>query len=308
MIFCKKSRKALFIVLWKGGKSINGQIQKALSGFYYVETEDGIIYQTRGRGNFRAKKTSILVGDYVTFESTNAKEGVILSVESRRNELVRPAVANIDCAVIVMSAVEPAFSMHLLDKYLITLEQLDITPIIYVSKLDRHAPEELLDNLDYYRRIGYAVVLSNDTDALEQVKKLLKNQLSVLVGQSGAGKSTLLNKLLPELNLATQEISSYLNRGKHTTRHVEIHTVDNCRIADTPGFSAIDFFDMGVEELNTYFIDIHELSSLCKFRGCQHLKEPSCAVKEAAEQDEHLKKRYAHYVQFYEEIKSKKKF
>lgn len=288
--------------------AIKGQIVKALSGFYYVETADGAIYQTRGRGNFRAKKTSILVGDYVTFDSTNEKEGVILNVDKRYNELVRPAIANVDCAIIVMSVVEPTFSMYLLDKYLVTLEQLQIEPIIYVSKLDISAPESTLAKLAYYQRIGYDVVCSHEENALDDLKHLLKDKLAVLVGQSGAGKSTLLNQLLPTLNLETQEISNYLNRGKHTTRHVEIHTIDACRIADTPGFSAIDFFDMAVEDLNAYFVDIAEKSAYCKFRGCQHLKEPLCAVKEAAEQDEYFRNRYEHYVQFYEDIKAKKKF
>lgn len=279
-----------------------GQIIKALSGFYYVRSEDGV-YQTRARGKFRKQQESPLVGDYVTFDFTNKKEGRILSIEKRNNELIRPAIANVDVAVIVMSVVEPNFSSNLLDRYIVTLEQKQITPIIYISKCDLVTDMTSIQlRLEYYKEMGYDVILSSQVDYLAELKRLLKDELSVLMGQSGAGKSTLLNQLLPDLQLETAEISSYLNRGKHTTRHVEIHDVDGCYIADTPGFSAIDLTGMSIYDLPDYFVDLKELSNDCRFRGCAHVNEPNCHVKEMIENNDCLSERYRNYLQFREEI------
>lgn len=279
-----------------------GQIIKALSGFYYIRSNDGI-YQTRARGKFRKQQETPLVGDYVTFDFTNKKEGRILSIEERNNELIRPTIANVDVAVIVMSIVEPNFSSNLLDRYLVTLEQKNITPIIYISKCDLVADmTEIMSLLVYYQQMGYDVILSNQNEYLTELKCLLKGKLSVLMGQSGAGKSTLLNQLLPDLNLETAQISSYLNRGKHTTRHVEIHDVEGCYIADTPGFSAIDLTSISIYDLPEYFLDLKALSTNCRFRGCAHVNEPNCHVKEMVDKNESLAERYRNYLQFREEI------
>lgn len=279
-----------------------GQIIKALSGFYYVRSEDGV-YQTRARGKFRKQQETPLVGDYVTFDFTNKKEGRILSINDRNTELVRPTIANVDVAVIVMSVVEPNFSSNLLDRYLVTLEQKNITPIIYVSKCDLVTDmTDTLSLLEYYKQIGYNVILSSQSDYLVELKRLLKGELSVLMGQSGSGKSTLLNQLLPDLNLETAEISNYLNRGKHTTRHVEIHDVEGCYIADTPGFSAIDLTSISIYDLPEYFLDLQTLSNDCRFRGCAHVNEPNCHVKEMIDDNDALAERYRNYLQFREEI------
>lgn len=279
-----------------------GQIIKALSGFYYIRSNDGL-YQTRARGKFRKQQETPLVGDYVTFDFTNKKEGRILSIEERNNELIRPTIANVDVAVIVMSIVEPNFSSNLLDRYLVTLEQKNITPIIYISKCDLVADmTEIMSLLAYYQQMGYDVILSNQNEYLNELKCLLKGKLSVLMGQSGAGKSTLLNQLLPDLNLETAQISSYLNRGKHTTRHVEIHDVEGCYIADTPGFSAIDLTSISIYDLPEYFLDLKALSTNCRFRGCAHVNEPNCHVKEMVDKNESLAERYRNYLQFREEI------
>lgn len=280
----------------------NGQIIKALSGFYYIRTNDGV-YQTRARGKFRKLQKTPLVGDYVTFDFINKKEGRILSIEKRKNELIRPTIANVDVAVIVMSIVEPNFSSNLLDRYLATLEQKNITPIIYISKCDLVTDmAEIMSLLAYYSQMGYDVILSNEIEYLNELKCLLKGKLSVLMGQSGAGKSTLLNLLLPDLNLETAQISSYLNRGKHTTRHVEIHDVEGCYIADTPGFSAIDLTSISIYDLPEYFLDLKALSINCRFRGCAHVNEPNCHVKEMVDKNESLAERYRNYLQFREEI------
>lgn len=289
--------------------SIKGQIRKALSGFYYVlSEEDGVLYQTRGRGQFRVKKQTPLVGDFVSFDSGNTQEGVLLELFPRKNELVRPPIANVDVALVVASAVEPQFSPQLIDRFLITLEKLDIEPILYVSKCDLQSNMDEVETwVSYYRSIGYTVVLSSQKDCLKQLKNLLVGKLTVLMGQSGAGKSTLLNTLWPHLKLQTAEISTHLGRGKHTTRHVEIHEEDGCLVADTPGFSAIDFFDIEAEELSHYFVDFTPLSKMCQYRGCVHIDEPKCHVKNYMAENAMFEKRYTHYLSFYQEIKGKKK-
>lgn len=283
-----------------------GQIIKALSGFYYVLSGNDI-YQTRGRGKFRKDQLSPLVGDWVTFDFTNSKEGRLLAVNERKNQLIRPTIANVDSAVIVMSLVEPSFSTNLLDRYIVTLEQNAIIPVIYISKCDLVSDLSVYkEQLLYYQTLGYDVILSNEDNAVKRLKDVLKNQLSVLMGQSGSGKSTLLNTLLPQLQLQTAEISTYLNRGKHTTRHVEIHDVDGCRIADTPGFSAIDLTGIPNTELSHYFVDLHDLSAQCRFRGCKHVNEPDCHVKETVTSNVYLNERYKNYLQFLSEIESRR--
>ncbi|NEW65420.1 ribosome small subunit-dependent GTPase A [Carnobacteriaceae bacterium zg-84] len=285
---------------------MKGQIIKALSGFYYVEANQKV-YQTRGRGNFRASNQKPLVGDFVEFESTNDKEGVLLKLFPRKNELVRPPICNVDKGIIVMSAIEPDFSSFLLDRFIVTLEQLMIQPVIYVSKCDLIEDRTSIHQMcQYYEQLGYTVFYSHQENVLSTLKNVLQGKLSVLMGQSGAGKSTLLNELLPELDLKTGDISTHLGRGRHTTRHVEVHDVEGCFIADTPGFSAIDFFDMSLQELEQCFVDFFTFKQDCQFRGCLHTHEPHCAVKKQLDTNVGLNQRYQHYVQFHDEIKNKK--
>ncbi len=287
---------------------MKGQIIKALSGFYYVETKEGTLYQTRGRGNFRKKGQTPLVGDEVLFESTNQKEGYILQLEPRKNQMVRPPVANVDTGVIVMSAVDPEFSFQLLDRFLVHLEHLKIHGAIYLTKLD------LVEDLAFfeevkanYEKIGYQVFLGNQEKVPAGFKELFKDHLTVFMGQSGAGKSTLLNELAPHLSLETGEISKSLGRGRHTTRHVELHPLFEGLIADTPGFSSLDFpYEMTEVTLPYLFPEFVKASQNCKFRQCAHLDEPGCGVKSLVESGEILESRYENYLQFLKEIKNRK--
>ncbi|AQP54063.1 ribosome small subunit-dependent GTPase A [Vagococcus penaei] len=284
-----------------------GQIIKALSGFYYVASE-GVTYQTRGRGNFRNRQITPLVGDYVEFESTNLTDGYVLDILPRKNELVRPQVANIDQAVVVTSCVEPNFSFNLLDRFLVTLEEKYITPVIYVTKLDLAndaIKQAMVDMREAYTDMGYQVLFSQTTD-LAELKSLFMNRLTVFMGQSGAGKSTLLNELVPDLNLAVGDISVALGRGKHTTRHVELIPISGGLVADTPGFSSIDFLEMDTTELPKCFPDFLAVADNCKFRECQHRKEPKCAVKAGVADEMILDSRYNNYLQFYDEIANRK--
>ncbi|UII57371.1 ribosome small subunit-dependent GTPase A [Cytobacillus spongiae] len=287
-----------------------GKIIKALSGFYYVLDGDKII-QCRGRGVFRKNKITPLVGDEVVFQAENAQEGYILEVKERKNELVRPPIANVDQAILVFSAVEPVFSTTLLDRFLVLVEFNQIKPLICITKMDlveEGLEVEIQNYANQYREAGYEVLMTSSETA-EGVKELfpyLEGQISVFAGQSGVGKSSLLNALNPMLELKTNDISSHLGRGKHTTRHVELISIANGLVADTPGFSSLEFIDLEVEDLNYCFPDIQLKSEECKFRGCLHLAEPKCAVKLAVENGEIPSYRYDHYKDFIEEIRDRK--
>lgn len=285
---------------------MKGQIRKSLSGFYYIESA-GNIYQTRGRGNFRKRKIVPLVGDQVVFSSTNPKDGYLLEILPRKNELVRPPVANVDQGVIVTSLVKPNFSYNLLDRFLVTLEYKHIRPIIFLSKADLVEEKQTIKEIKaYYEKIGYKVIVSSEAHALEELSDLFPERITVFMGQSGAGKSTLLNRILPALDLETAEISSSLGRGKHTTRHVELLEVAQGLVADTPGFSSIDFLEIEDNELPKQFPEFVSASSKCRFRECMHVNEPQCEVKAQVAQGEIKKSRYDNYLQFLDEIVNRK--
>ncbi|WP_419883794.1 ribosome small subunit-dependent GTPase A [Peribacillus sp. B-H-3] len=287
-----------------------GKIIKALSGFYYVLDGENVI-QCRGRGVFRLNKVNPLVGDSVVYQAENPTDGYILEVKDRKNELVRPPIANIDQAILVFSAVEPDFSTALLDRFLALIEDNEVEPIICISKMDLLQESKIQEIEKYiadYKKTGYAVITtsSKTNEGIEKLQPYLQGKTSVFAGQSGVGKSSLLNAMKPELKLKTNDISSHLGRGKHTTRHVELIHVGSGLVADTPGFSSLDFLEMEAERLSYCFPEIYQTGERCKFRGCLHDKEPKCAVKEAVESGEIPQYRYNHYLQFLEEIKDRK--
>ncbi|KIS03439.1 ribosome small subunit-dependent GTPase A [Paucilactobacillus wasatchensis] len=288
-----------------------GIIQQSLSGFYDV-LSDNELYRTRGRGNFRQKKIKPMVGDQVEFDGQNRHEGYLLKVLPRKNALTRPPIANVDVAIVVTAVREPIFSTNLLDRQLVALEAQKIKAIIYFTKTD------LLNQAEYdainvivkgYQEAGYAVIMSHDPfekQSLVALRKLISNQIGVVMGQTGAGKSTLLNHLVPSLALPTGVISQALQRGKHTTRKVSLLNIDNSLIADTPGFSSYETFDMTNEQLPLYFPEMAEIGKNCRFRGCLHLKEPNCAVKEAVANGTIMESRYNNYSQFHDLIVAQK--
>ncbi|MGE6753159.1 ribosome small subunit-dependent GTPase A [Rossellomorea sp. NPDC071047] len=287
-----------------------GKIVKALSGFYYVLSE-GSVTQCRGRGNFRINKITPLVGDYVEFQAENKTDGYILKVHDRKNELVRPPIANVDQAILVFSASEPDFSPALLDRFLVLVESKEIEPLICVTKMDLLTSDQT-DKIERfvkdYRSFGYEVLMtsSKTEHGVEELTPYLRDKISVFAGQSGVGKSSLLNALKPELELKTAMISSHLGRGKHTTRHVELIDIEDGLVADTPGFSSLEFSELEIEELPQCFPEMVEVSEECKFRGCLHINEPKCAVKAAVEAGEIPTYRYDHYLTFHKEIKDRK--
>lgn len=287
-----------------------GQIRKALSGYYYVQYE-GELIQCRGRGVFRNRGESPLVGDIVDFTRDGHSDGTVTKIYERKNALVRPPIANVDQAILVFSVKEPNFNTILLDRFLVVLESFHVQPIICLTKMDllqEAEQEELAGYIKDYEEIGYQVLTTfkDDASLIEKLEPLLKDRVTVLAGQSGVGKSTLLNTLLPDLNLKTGEISQSLGRGKHTTRHVELIEVCGGLLADTPGFSSFDFDTIEKEELTNCFPEFVRLSNDCKFRGCIHTKEPKCAVKAALEEGKVKQYRYEHYEQFLQEIIDRK--
>ncbi|GIO30654.1 putative ribosome biogenesis GTPase RsgA [Paenibacillus albilobatus] len=295
---------------------------KALSGYYYVKplengmaaSGDGDAIQCRARGIFKKKGVTPLVGDHILYSHTENGEGVVDEILPRRSELIRPPVANVDLAVLVFSVREPDLNLQLLDKFLVHIEHAGLDTVICLTKQDLleggagEDPVALVQSL--YENIGYQVIVSSSRLGLgtELLTERLKGQISVFSGQSGVGKSSLLNRLVPGLELETSAISMRLGRGKHTTRHVElIELPGGGFVADTPGFSQLDFLELGVEELSTCFREFASYAEACKFRGCSHTHEPGCKVREAAEAGKIAASRYEHYVQFLNEMKDKKR-
>ena len=287
-----------------------GQIRKAISGFYYVEDNREIV-RCKGRGVFRNRGIHPLVGDFVTYVPDGQNDAIITVVHERKNELVRPPISNVDQALLVFSIVEPAFSPHLLDRFLVVIESFGIKPVICLTKKDIASEAELekvIEFAQYYEKIGYKVINTfiNDEKLPEILEPIMVGKTTVLAGQSGVGKSTILNTVLPSLGLKTGIISTALGRGKHTTRHVELLEVGGGLVADTPGFSSLEFDHIDKEELSSCFIEMDALSSDCKFRGCLHLKEPKCAIKDKVETGEIIKSRYTNYLHFLQEITDRK--
>ncbi|WP_218653704.1 ribosome small subunit-dependent GTPase A [Streptococcus pluranimalium] len=280
---------------------MQGRIIKALAGFYYVEC-DGQVYQTRARGNFRKKGQTPYVGDFVDFSAEDNSEGYILKIYDRHNRLVRPPIVNIDQAVVIMSAKEPDFNANLLDRFLVLLEHKSIQPVVYISKMDLLDTQSEIEAVAAkYRDIGYDFVTTQ-----EALLPMLNDKVTVFMGQTGVGKSTLLNRIAPELALETGEISDSLGRGRHTTRAVSFYNVHGGKIADTPGFSSLDYEVKTVEDLSESFPEIRKASHFCKFRSCSHTHEPSCGVKEALENGEIWQSRYDNYLQFLSEIENRR--
>lgn len=270
-----------------------GKIIKQISNDYTVKVGD-LTYVCKPRGKFRKLDITPLVGDNVKIDIENK---YILDILDRKNELTRPSVANIDQVVIVTSVKIPDFSSNLLDKLLNIIEFNNIKPIICFTKLDlldEKDKKEIFKIEEYYKSIGFDVY--NNTD--ESLRKIFKDKVTVFAGQSGAGKSSLLNILDSSLNLKIGEVSVALGRGRHTTRHTELIEVLGGLIADTPGFSSIDFKGMSAQDIRDNFREFNQFKSDCEYRDCMHLNEVNCGIKKMVTSGKILESRYKNYLKF----------
>ena len=292
---------------------MEGKIIKGIAGFYYVHTPENKVYECKAKGIFRKEKLKPLVGDNVEIKvlDEEKKTGTIETVQKRNNQLIRPAVSNVDQAVVIFAAAKPEPNLNLLDRFLISMEKQKIETIICFNKIDEASLEVLNQLEEIYCSCHYKVLFTSATlnKGIDNLKKFLKNKTTVLAGPSGVGKSSLINLIQPEANMETGCISEKIQRGKHTTRHSELFFIDgNSYIMDTPGFSSLYVDDIEKQELKAYFSEFKEYEIQCRFTGCVHIKEPDCGVKQALEQKKISKIRYNNYVLLYEELKDKKRY
>lgn len=273
---------------------MKGQIIKIISDSHIVNYNDSKII-CKCRGIFRNENITPKVGDYVIFDK---EKKVIEKVLPRINSFNRPSVANIDQAFLITSLKTPDFSLNLLDKLIVLMELHNVDPIICITKSDiveQDYLKEVNTILDYYKKLGYKVIFNNE---LDKIRELLKDKTSVFTGQTGAGKSTLLNKLNPDFNLDTGEVSIALGRGRHTTRVVELFNINNGKVLDTPGFSALDFYGYSNDKIRDAFIEFRNYP--CIYKDCMHKNEQECMVKKAVMDNNIIKTRYDNYLKFIE--------
>lgn len=287
----------------------DGIIIKALSGFYYVKCNE-IIYSCRAKGAFRNSNECPLVGDYVTIELGEDNTGTVSKIHERKNEFLRPPIANLDKLFIVISTCEPTPNRLNIDKLTAICEYKDIEPVIVITKTDLVDDFHLLET---YKNVGYSTIyLSNvDTNNFEEIHAQLNGSLSAFAGNTGVGKSSLLNNIFPDLTLATSHISKKLGRGRHTTRHVELFPVDNGYVADTPGFGSMDIGKYDIiykDKLELCFKEFAPHLNQCKFTGCSHTTEKGCAILAAVESGEISASRFESYVALYNDAKNLKEW
>ena len=274
---------------------------------------DGVIYECKARGIFRREKIKPLVGDAVEMEVLDPyeKTGNISGILPRRSKLIRPAVANIDQALILFAIVRPEPNFNLLDRFLIMMEQQGLPCIICFNKSDIASEKERRTLQSAYETCGYQVLFISvkEKAGLREVRALLQGKTTTVAGPSGVGKSSLINYLYPQAAMEIGEISEKIDRGKHTTRHSELFVLDQeSYIMDTPGFSSLQLFDMEKEELKNFYPEFRKYEAGCRFRGCAHVSEPGCGVKEALAAGKVSDVRYHNYTVLYEELKNRKRY
>lgn len=284
---------------------INGIILKGIGGFYYVETADGRIYECKARGIFRKEKITPLAGDRVVISTDENGKNSIEEIEERRNSFVRPPIANVDKLVIVSSTCEPKPNLLLIDRLTAVAIYKNVTPILVFTKDDLQSADELAE---IYRKAGFdTFCVSNESgEGVDDVMAALGNSICAFTGNSGVGKSSLLNRIAPELQLATGEISTKLGRGRHTTRQVELFKIGSGYIADTPGFSSLDFDTNDLikkDELAFCFPEFEPYFGNCKFSTCVHINDKGCSITEAVVNGEIPASRYESYKTMFNEVK-----
>ena len=292
---------------------MQGKIIKGIAGFYYVHVVESGLYECKAKGIFRKEKMKPLVGDIVEIDilDETEKKGNITEIIERKNELIRPAVANIDQALVVFAVTKPKPHFNLLDRFLIMMESKDIPVVLCFNKKDIATEPEIQELKDIYEKCGYQIVFTSalEEENTEELKDLLHGKTTAIAGPSGVGKSSLINIFQPNANMETGSISEKIERGKHTTRHSELIWIeDNTYIMDTPGFSSLYTNDFEKEELKYYFTEFSEYEGQCRFLGCDHIHEPGCAVKQALDEGKIHPVRYTNYLEMYNELKEKRRY
>lgn len=291
---------------------MQGKIIKGIAGFYYVYIEKKGIFECKAKGIFRNKSIKPLVGDNVMIDIIDEQErkGNIVRILERKNELIRPAVANIDQAMIVFALKRPDPNMNLLDRFLVMMEFQNIETTICFNKKDISDDGFMNQLMEIYEKAGYNVVFASATEeeGMKEIKEILKGKSTVFAGPSGVGKSSMLNALTKDYTMETGAVSEKIGRGRHTTRHSEIFRIDeNSYVFDTPGFSSLLVPGMTKEKLEDCFPEFNAYMNQCRFVGCAHISEPDCAVKVALQNGNISDSRYDNYKLMYEELKNKER-
>ena len=286
---------------------VNGVLIKGIGGFYYVRCGDGQVIECKARGIFRKEGITPAVGDRVVVLE-NAEGGFVIDeILKRKNELIRPFVSNIDNLVIVLSAHKPKPDFMLCDKLIVSAMINGIRPIICVNKMDKASKSLLAQIKDEYRMFDIVFVSAHTKEGAEDLLALLKGGCSAFAGQSAVGKSSILNMLFEDLSLETGGLSKKTDRGRHTTRHVELIYKENINgyVVDTPGFSVFDAFDIKKEELRLYYPEFRVYDDKCRFTTCLHIGEPDCVIKDAVAEGKISRGRYERYKLLFEKLKEK---
>lgn len=292
---------------------IQGTVIKGIAGFYYVKANSKI-YECKARGKFRKANISPLIGDEVLISiqeeevesGYNYPQGTIDDILERRNKLIRPPVANVDQGIVVFSVTYPEMHLDLLDRFLVMMAMEDIKAYIVLNKIDESNEAAYKDVVEDYKKSGYEVlcVSAKKNYNVDGLLALLKDKTSFFAGPSGVGKSTLLNAIAPNLKLKTGEVSEKIKRGKHTTRHVELLPLEQGGfVLDTPGFTSLQFETIEANELRHCFPEFRKHEGECRFKGCVHIHEPGCRIKEALEEGDIVRSRYDNYVAYYNQLK-----
>ena len=291
---------------------MQGKIIKGIAGFYYVHVEAGGIYECKAKGIFRNRKIKPLVGDNVNIDiiSEDDYKGNITDILERKNELIRPACANIDQAMVIFAVTHPEPNYNLLDRFLLMMEYQNVPAIICFNKTDLAGEDDINKLKKIYGKCNCRLVFIStyDKSGIDEVKDILNNKTTILAGPSGVGKSSLTNIILPKAVSETGDISR-IGRGRHTTRHSEIFYVkEDTYICYTPGFTSLILPELEKEDIRFYFPEFEEYEGKCRFNGCVHVNEPDCSVKAAVEKNIIDSRRYQSYIEIYNEIKDKKKY
>lgn len=292
---------------------MTGKIMKGIGGFYYVYVENAGLYECRAKGIFRNKKMKPNVGDVVDIDviSEEEKTGNLVVIHPRKNQLIRPMVANVDQALVIFAVHEPEPNFQLLNRFLIMMEKQEIPVVICFNKMDLASDTEREQLLLDYENSGCHVLFSSaqEGEGIPELKSLLRGKTTVMAGPSGVGKSSTLNSISEGKQMETGAVSEKIKRGRHTTRHSElIYLGEDTYLMDTPGFSSLYLMDIDKEDLRFYFPEFGAYENQCRFNGCSHIHEPGCAVKEALAEGRISRMRYEDYCYLYEELASARKW